>query len=1213
MQNSAQGSRTSACEHASPVRSKAADAAPTTIDASSNMLFHDQVNCVMNSPAVSDKPLKELEMNATAAAVAAENLLQQRNAKDVVDAKDTSVEGRNDGCYEVADEDEDMDELAAVGNGCGEAVSPPSSCADAFLLAPSLAATAKPAEWSLQSFSPTTTPCAASAATGDDVLPHTDLPAQPTDVKSTRLAAPPATKAKVQLQSFTARAMQVITHNAASHAERENAVACAPNGTSAMVDHHDNAAPAVAAAPGRVVGDVDPMGVRHLYSLPHSLAGSCVSISSTARRATGTAASAPVATTAEITNVNAMTATSPFKTDTDAFSMERFAVFYEVALEELISECEQRVANAPASWRDGQRRFIRGDSNYDLATSTLSFDSPRSSGVSLVTGHTPQFGSTASSAYPPCYLNAMHNTHGLNTRQMSGGAYAGMRALPPPPPPPLALPTRNFFSTGGQARQAELEEVVTEETVPALLAALGRHHGKMAPIVFIAALAYLARVTVHCASEFLSFTRANWYRMTTTAILIAAKVYDEHSSTRLNAHFARSSGIPLSDMTKLEVNFLYLIDFDLLLKEAEVEQWLTWMETLAVRRDVMTPLQAYFVHSSDSSSGVAASAVAVPAAVGERPCTFSLPSTSLCSATLPNAPAEKSRTTTAEASRTEELSSEGPVTDSVAITSPFSAPLSRTFTHVRVASNTVFITKDTVSMNPAPSHRLTDTTEVGASSAAIPLREFRSPTSSLVMPRSLLGAPRSTLSGASLPGSVTSPLTCLRAAGGIPPSPIHGVLPMCPPPLQTRLFSVVHGKRELSSPRSMCQLGRLASSPPSPLEPPSMEPNSPVGFFKQPHGGSHAYPHHQQHMHRHSAPTSAAAAATGHGLCDTDLMATALSSSTAAGRSTGFAFSSQKPPVSNATHAPRQPPTTLRRGTSSYTGDSAGAAVATVGGKALTMVAAVHASRSASSNPPVATTATPFTSSGSGTRWGPFDMVQQVRDVLGVTASLVRGQLNVLAPAKAPEELKRPPSRAVVSDGALHHTATRGSQEMADEPHRSNSSTTVFRDPFASAAGNNDRKSAPAECTTTTATASLPPHNPERYGRRQYHYHALSPGQESNSSRTRSQMVRAGEAPSSYRGSAGPAGHVASSAGPAGGEEEEGEYYDEDEEGVYDEEDADAYGYYDEDGYYYAYDDEGEYDYDEEGEWYEEEEDAEAEAEYFQRCRPPLTHSPPSL
>ena len=111
-----------------------------------------------------------------------------------------------------------------------------------------------------------------------------------------------------------------------------------------------------------------------------------------------------------------------------------------------------------------------------------------------------------------------------------------------------------------------------------------------------------------------------------------------------------------------------------------------------------------------------------------------------------------------------------------------------------------------------------------------------------------------------------------------------------------------------------------------------------------------------------------------------------------------------------------------------------------------------------------------------------------------------------------------------------------------------------------------------------------------------------------------------GEAQAVYRGSVGSAGAVSltGQSNAAHGEAEEGDdygYYEE-EEGEYYEEDE--YGYYGEDGYYYAYDEEeGEYFYeedeDEEGWYEEEEEEEEAEAEYFQRCRPPLTHSPPSL
>lgn len=1066
-------------------------------------------------------------------------------------------------CNEDAVEDNEMD-FAAIGNGCGEAVSSPSSCAEAFLLGPSLAVASRPAEWSLRSLP------AASASAGKvgfaaappppPLPPHPPVAASATAAAATEKSRPP---------SFTAQAMRAIT---------SNAEAAAPPSSSSRHPSPSFPATAAAAAARAVTGE-DPMGVRQLYSLPPSVAGSCLSVSSLNRRGPGGCGSSGIVATAaaaealpsphHLPTSVAAAAAGVGGSGGDAFSMERFATFYEVALEELMSECERRVANAPAAWRAGQRRFLRGESNHDLATSTFSFDSPRSSGVSPVSGYAPQFGSSPSwnaPAYPPCFPAPGHNTHGLQTRGVA--AQGSARTSAPPPPP--ALPSRHFFfsaATSGSAaaaaaaaavRSAEAEgDVATEETVPALLAALGRHHGKMAPMVFIAALAYLARVTVHCVSEFLSITHANWYRLTTTAILVAAKVYDEHSSSRLNRHFARSSGIPLSELTRLELDFLYLSDFDLLLKEAEVEQWLTWMETLAVRRDVMTPLQTYFVHRPDATHAAFGGSN-----VGR---TASLPSSSLCSAVLPES-LEKSRANTAattgaitaETSRTAGLSSEGTVVaataETVSATSPLSAPAPRTFTHVRVGSNTMG--GNTVSQQPSCAvsgqRRFTGTLSEAPASSAIPLHDLlhspmlRSPVSSLAMPQSLFDGPRSTVSGVSLPGSATTPVVGLRATA-VPPSPVHGVLSLCPPPHRSRLFSVVHGKREPPSPRSVRQLSRLGASPPSPLQPPPMEPHSPVGFFKQQStqaGSGMGY------GHRHSG-----SAVSGHGLQGAGMSASMASN-------TGVRAARDRSAVSDYVQAPATGTAVMRR---------------QAGKEDRYSSSSTHTDPAAASAPSMSAAST--NANGSGTRWGPFGMVQQVRDVLGVTASLVRGQLNVLAPAKAPEAAPQAPSRPLA-----HDTSSNSRHEQPYKPayHRSS--------PAKMSGSSTNRVSAPAAAEATSPQAVSP-------GR---HGHRAQERSSTRSPRARSTRQQQQEQVDDASGAAGY------------GYEEEGEYDEED--GEYYEEDA--YGYYDEDGYYYPYEEGEEGEYDEEGEeeegWYAEPE-PEEETEYFQRCRLPLTHSPPSL
>ncbi|KAK7194727.1 G1 cyclin CycE4 [Novymonas esmeraldas] len=1008
-------------------------------------------------------------------------------------------------------EDDGTEDCNVMGNGCAEAVSPPSSCAGVLTLGVSLAATTRPP--ALQASS--------DAADGEDVRA---VPAAP----AVRLCGPrQARTAAGDHTAFTSKAMQAISALASTGKPP------APSGHS----RSDLSSPVGCAT--RVAAGDDPIGVRHLYSLPSSRAGSSVAMPTATQR--GGAAPA-LALTQPIDSTGATSAAAA-----DVFSMERFAVFYEAALEELMDECERRVANAPAAWRDSQRHFICGGSNRDLATSTHSFDSPRSSAMSPLGGTTP--------VYPAGSATLHHNTHAAHHRSSASQ------------PPRTA-----FFSAAAPTRHAEQRNAAAtaaEESVPALLAALGQHHGKMAPMVFIAALAYLARVTTQCASELLCITRENWYRLTTIAILVAAKVYDEHSSTRLNARFASSSGIPLREVTRLELDFLYLIDFDLLLREAEVEQWLSWMETLALRRDLMTPLNAYVLGSHASFT-----ATALPAK----------PPASSCATAFSLAQyRERSRTgTMGDASRTVGLSSEaleGEEEETV-WTSPSSALGPRSFSHVRVSSNTMDVRRAAAALaGDVPSH----------SSHMIELFHFPppSPASSVALPASLLDGVGSAVSALSVPGGGTaSSLTGRRAH--VPPSPVHGVLPPRPPAPKSRLFSVVHSAAEPPSPISLRQLCQLGGSPPSPMRPPSADRHSPVRFFfKAPAGQQPPPPVPRQT----TTTTSNRGRHGGH-----------------TGEDTGCAAARESLPLDAARAA---------GGSATAPRPSAAAAVAGAEAKRGTP-------GTAAPPPPPPPKA----------RWGPLGMVQHVRDVLGVTASLVRGQLNVLAPASHTEEAGRPAHSQAPRPTSLG--ATGSGARVSHPPASSSSAPAPYR-----GVGNGGGAYPPFpaklrdERAGEGALPRRPPGSPPR----------PSPGDAVGRS-TGAGMAAARPTPrhspmpppprSSHSDPTRTSAQLIYSRPAADADGEEEDDYDYGEE----EEEECEYGYYDEEGcfHYYTEEEEEECEYDdgdeegcfhyyteeeeeEEGEYddgdedYEDDggEEEEEAAAFFQRCRPPLTHSPPSL
>ncbi|KAG5469698.1 hypothetical protein CUR178_01836 [Leishmania enriettii] len=951
-------------------------------------------------------------------------------------------------------------------SGCGEAILPPLRGTEASVVGLSLGVTAKSPVVSSVLPAQSTAAAAPVGVDGGDwhavsaarAANLISSPSQQVSIHGTCNATQQPPEAPGDRSSFASKAIQAIALQA-STAGPPLRLNCSRSDLSSLV--------------GGASGN-DPMGVRQLYSLPGSGVGSFLGIPTFAQRG----AAQPLAAA-------------------DAFSMERFAAFFEVALEELMDECERRVANAPAAWRDSQRQLIGVGLNRDLTRSTHSFDSPRSSAVSRLDGAPSSVSLSCNTpVYPPCFTNPLHNVHGLHYRELSGDIVACQHRTvgSPQPPPPLSLNSRAPFVSGAvQARQAEEEKSITAEgAVSTLLASLGRHHGNMAPMVFIAGLAYLARVTEQCTSEFLSVTRANWYRLTTTAILVAAKVYDDHSSSRLNACFARSSGIPLSEMSWLELDFLYLLDFDLLLKESEVEQWLIWMETLALRRDLMTPLNTYVLGPSASTTAARLNSTPKPSLANGL--TFAEyrdgnKTGSLC-----------------EASRTPGLSSEVfEGEEETTETSPSSVAGPRSFSRMQVVSNSVGTAHGAFSSAgnwrcPAGAAATADMPSLTAPLTDCSSVPPRSSVSSVMPPAVRLDGTCSALSAVSLPGSAPSPLTC--RGGFAPPLPIHGALLRCPPTATTRLFSVVHGTADPPSPILVRQLCRVGSSPPSPLRPPSVERHSPVRFFKS------------QGMHAHG-PDRHFSAAVG---------CTALGPYSA--EDDGRKESKQS-----------------SHGTVTKVGS------AVIAGRTSVAVAADTRCNAAAER------------HRQSKRWAPFGMVQHVRDVLGVTASIVRGRLNVLAPSAHAEEVGRPPPPLLRRSSGSYSPLVRLMDERKPQADGARSASSVV-----------------SGCPTGSPYEPVP---------------AVSARHRSGSA-TSAAMAWQGTVPQSNPQRA----DVRSSA------EADGDY-------SHDEEDEECeYGYYDEDGYFHYYDDE-----DAEGEYddQEEEEDAEDEAAYFQRCRLPLTHSPPSL
>lgn len=994
-------------------------------------------------------------------------------------------------CKET-DEGEDLEECGVLNNGCGEAVSPPSSCADYGLgfAGHSLAARAYPMSTELPDDDAvqgarffTAQPVlrssfAAQHVNGISTAPHGAAAARPSTKDCRRSTGP-----QPGHSSFAAKAVDAIARRAGGGTVVTKVPSAFSLPSSVMMPAHQ---------PSQTLGVVtdslpsssliedgdlrDPIGIRRLYSFASAHPGGGV--------AEGTGPS----------------------THNGGFTVAHFAVFFEVALNELMEECERRIANAPVSLRDGQQRALQGLCNHNLDISTHSFDSAVAAApppllqapTSQVVGRRPSTASSLSSAAFP-----------HSASKMNGGPTAG-RAEPvasnPHVSPTMAAQQQQPPSSSSPPSPAQRVASVKD-----LLCSLEKHHGEMAAMVFIAALAYLARLTVHCASEFFSITTANWYRMTLAAILVAAKVYDEHSSRKLNAHFARSSGIPLPELNRMELNFLYLIDFELLLKEAEVEQWLGWMETLATRHQLMTPLQSFVLGPNRGATW--------------QPTTSALPSPVPSYVSLNCTDGGKDAAGMENSCGAQGLSSAlaegGPSSPSVTL--PQSFCHSRTTPHQRISSNTFFCAIASRAGGPQP--LVSPVTEL-----MTPV--LRSPASSVFLHQSFITGPGGGGGAASLLGR--------RPA--VPPSPVCGVMPVTFHAVEKRLFTMVHGAPEPPSPVSVRHLSLLGRSPPTTLRPPSLERCSPVAFFRQRH------PH----------------ASSGHGV-------------PSASRGPMKALSLPRESVDTSAMVASPPVSTGADVAEDHWGRRA-----------------EQRSRDRLSESRLAPPENKATSSSS-TRWGPFGMVKHVRDVLGVTASLVRGQLNVLATSptlrhhdeasrRRGSSLERGRDFSGQSGNRLHHTRQGLSFEPLENPY-----SIGGRGGDGGAASDASMHQPTLATYQTSAALSVPddPSYPSAYGVPSSLCATVAPPPEKHPFPPHCSYT----------------GDVEESC-----VEAEDDLYEE-------EEDEEAYGYYGDDGYFYYYEDEDDY-----GDYYDEEEgdgdeqyyddEVEEEADYFQRCRPPLTHSP---
>ncbi|ESL11661.1 CYC2-like cyclin [Trypanosoma rangeli SC58] len=285
-----------------------------------------------------------------------------------------------------------------------------------------------------------------------------------------------------------------------------------------------------------------------------------------------------------------------------AFLLSAIAPFYDCAIQQLIIQCERQVVNEPVSVNGischQNTDSLQQQQLTSFFASIRSFDMQPSESFKPLSASPAKFSSPqlTFSLQPRRYSseclqqqrsgmeelglsNSIGPTHGEGHRK--GGEGTQMEGAA----------TGSLFTLLSEEPQ---EQEKTPTMVQQLIESIGLHvaYGDAAPMALIGALVYISRITLQCACEHFGVTTANWYRLITIAILVATKMYVD-GSRRWNERIANAAGLSLKEVNKLELDFLFLIDFALLIKEEEVEAWAEWMESVAKRRGMSSQLRAF--------------------------------------------------------------------------------------------------------------------------------------------------------------------------------------------------------------------------------------------------------------------------------------------------------------------------------------------------------------------------------------------------------------------------------------------------------------------------------------------------------------------------------------------------------------------------------------------------------------------------------------------
>jgi hypothetical protein len=168
---------------------------------------------------------------------------------------------------------------------------------------------------------------------------------------------------------------------------------------------------------------------------------------------------------------------------------------------------------------------------------------------------------------------------------------------------PTSLPSKRLLvhseddDTHQQARSgdasasdvASIQSVIEEVSKSISYSGSGR-------MVVVAALVYLGRLSAMCDCDRYRVSKTNHMRTATVCLLAATKMYIEadQSPRRINVAFANASRMSLSELSRLEVTLLYLLDFSLIVDEPEARRWCQWLHDVALRKGMEAPLHSFF-------------------------------------------------------------------------------------------------------------------------------------------------------------------------------------------------------------------------------------------------------------------------------------------------------------------------------------------------------------------------------------------------------------------------------------------------------------------------------------------------------------------------------------------------------------------------------------------------------------------------------------------